>query len=116
MAGTSPVLGVANADARSYRGNVTTVDLEAAAWRIAHSGYSVEAAFAAFDQLLRSQIAYVVACWTTLDPATGLFTTTTLTGAPRDRATEKRLMSASSGSRSRRTSSLCLSGPGPRPF
>lgn len=91
MAGTSPVLGVANADARSYRGNVTTVDLEAAAWRIAHSGYSVEAAFAAFDQLLRSQIAYVVACWTTLDPATGLFTTTTLTGAPRDRATEKRL-------------------------
>lgn len=91
MVGTSPVLGVVNAAARSYRGRVSTVELEAAAWRIAHSGFSVDAAFAEFDRLLRSQIPYAVACWTTLDPATGLFTTTTLTGAPRDRAMDRRL-------------------------
>jgi DNA-binding CsgD family transcriptional regulator len=68
-----------------------SADLEPRAWRIAHAGHGVDAAFRAFDGLLRSRISYDAACWTTLDPATGLFTASTMTGAPKDRETERRL-------------------------
>jgi DNA-binding CsgD family transcriptional regulator len=65
--------------------------LESRAWRIAHSGLDLEAAFTAFDELLRPHVRYAIASWSTHDPATGLFTSCTMTGAPKDPAGEARL-------------------------
>jgi DNA-binding CsgD family transcriptional regulator len=65
--------------------------LESRAWRIAHSGLDLEGAFTAFDQLLRPHVQYAIASWSTHDPATGLFTSCTMTGAPKDPVGEARL-------------------------
>jgi hypothetical protein len=70
---------------------VKTVDLEPGAWRIAHAGHTVDKAFTAFDALLRGLVPFDAACWTTLDPATGLFTASTSTGMPKDRETDTRM-------------------------
>jgi DNA-binding CsgD family transcriptional regulator len=65
--------------------------LESRAWRIAHSGFDLDTAFTAFDQLLRPHVEYAIASWSTHDPATGLFTSCTMTGAPKDPVGEARL-------------------------
>jgi DNA-binding CsgD family transcriptional regulator len=65
--------------------------LESRAWRIAHSGLDLGAAFTAFDALLRPHVRYAIASWATHDPATGLFTSCTMTGAPKDPVGEARL-------------------------
>ena len=67
------------------------MDVESRAWRIAHAGLGLDAAFTAFDELLRSQIPYAIASWSTHDPATGLFTSCTMSGAPKDPAAEAAL-------------------------
>ena len=58
---------------------------------IAHAGLGLDAIFTGFDELLRSQVAYAIASWSTHDPATGLFTSCTMSGAPKDPAAEARL-------------------------
>ena len=65
--------------------------LESHAWRIAHSGLNLDAAFSAFDELLRPQVRYAIASWSTHDPATGLFTSCTMSGTPKDPVGEARL-------------------------
>ena len=65
--------------------------LERRAWKTAHAGLGLDAAFRAFDELLRTQIPYAIASWSTHDPATGLFTSCTMSGAPKDPAAEARL-------------------------
>ena len=65
--------------------------LERRAWSIAHSGLDLDASFMAFDELLRPHIPYAIASWSTHDPGTGLFTSCTMTGAPKDPAGEARL-------------------------
>ena len=64
---------------------------ESRAWNIAHAGLDLESAFRAFDELLRAQVPYAIASWSTHDPATGLFTSCTMSGAPKDPAAEARL-------------------------
>ncbi|HUG51196.1 MAG TPA: hypothetical protein VLZ78_09395 [Terrimesophilobacter sp.] len=61
-------------------------ELESRAWRIAHAGLGLDAIFTVFDELLRSQVAYAIASWSTHEPATGLFTSCTMSGAPKDPA------------------------------
>ena len=65
--------------------------LEGRAWNIAHAGLDLDSAFRAFDELLRAHLPYAVASWSTHDPATGLFTSCTMSGAPKDPAAEARL-------------------------
>jgi DNA-binding CsgD family transcriptional regulator len=65
--------------------------LEGGAWRIAHSGLDLDAAFTAFDGLLRPHVRYAIASWSTHDPATGLFTSCTMSGTPKDPVGEARL-------------------------
>ena len=76
---------------RAYRRSVRHVDVESRAWRIAHAGLGLDAVFTAFDKLLRSQVRYAIASWSTHDPATGLFTSCTMSGAPKDPAAEAAL-------------------------
>ena len=45
----------------------------------------------AFDGLLRPHVQYAIASWSTHDPATGLFTSCTMSGAPKDPVGEARL-------------------------
>ncbi len=68
---------------------VSTV--ESRAWHIAHAGLDLDSAFRAFDDLLRVHVPYAIASWSTHDPATGLFTSCTMSGAPKDPAAEARL-------------------------
>jgi DNA-binding CsgD family transcriptional regulator len=75
----------------SYAGEVSATTLESRAWHIAHAGLDLNAAFMAFDELLRSLIDYSVASWSTHDPATGLFTSCTMSGVPKDPVGEARL-------------------------
>ncbi|WP_345066530.1 hypothetical protein [Leifsonia kafniensis] len=63
-------------------------EVESRAWRIAHAGLGLDAIFTGFDQLLPSQVAYAIASWLTHDPATGLFTSCTMSGAPKEPAAE----------------------------
>ena len=65
--------------------------LESRAWNIAHAGLDLDPAFRAFDELLRGHIPYAIASWSTHDPATGLFTSCTMSGAPKDPTAEARL-------------------------
>lgn len=48
------------------------------------SDLDVEATCLAFDELLRDAVPYAVAAWSTHDPATGLFTSCTMSGLPKD--------------------------------
>lgn len=66
-------------------------DLEARAWNLAHAGLDLDATFMAFDELLRPHVPYAIASWSTHDPATGLFTSCTMSGAPKDPVAEARL-------------------------
>lgn len=47
--------------------------------------------FAATDRLARSEVDHAVAAWSTQDPATGLFTSCTMVGLPKDPAREAAL-------------------------
>ena len=62
--------------------------LESRAWNIAHAGHDLDATFQAFDELLRPHVSYAIASWSTHDPATALFTSCTMSGAPKDPAGE----------------------------
>lgn len=59
-------------------------ELERRAKQIALADLDLEATCEAFDQLLHRAVPYVVAAWSTHDPATGLFTSCTVTGMPKD--------------------------------
>jgi DNA-binding CsgD family transcriptional regulator len=70
---------------------VRTDELERRARRIALEGDpGPDAVCLAFDDLLRSAVGYEVAAWSTHDPATGLFTSCTVTGLPKDLEREAR--------------------------
>lgn len=58
--------------------------LERRAQEIALSELDLETACMAFDGLLRRAVPYAVAAWSTHDPATGLFTSCTISGLPKD--------------------------------
>lgn len=70
---------------------MTNAGLERRAIAIAHAGLDLSSAFLALDEVLRSRIPYDFASWSTHDPATGLFTSCTMTSAPRDAETEAHL-------------------------
>ncbi len=74
-----------------YREGMDSRTLERRAREIAHSGLDLEALCLAFDELLREKVPYAVAAWSTHDPATGLFTSCTMSGARKDREGEGRL-------------------------
>jgi DNA-binding CsgD family transcriptional regulator len=61
-----------------------TRELAHRAQRIASSELDLESACLAFDGLLRRAVPYLVAAWSTQDPATGLFTSCTVSGMPKD--------------------------------
>lgn len=65
--------------------------LERRAWNIAHAGLPLDPMFVAFDELLRPHIPYAIASWSTHDPATGLFTSCTMSGVPKNPAAEAQL-------------------------
>lgn len=58
---------------------------------IAHEPRQLEDLCLAFDALLRRTLPYEVAAWSTHDPATGLYTSCTITGLPKDPAREAEL-------------------------
>jgi DNA-binding CsgD family transcriptional regulator len=70
---------------------MTASTLESRAWNIARAGLDLDTAFRAFDELLRPRVPYAIASWSTHDPATGLFTSCSMCGAPKDPAAEARL-------------------------
>jgi DNA-binding CsgD family transcriptional regulator len=59
-------------------------ELERQAGKIAYRDQDLEAACMAFDGLLRRAVPFAVAAWSTHDPATGLFTSCTVSGLPKD--------------------------------
>lgn len=61
-----------------------TRELERRAAEIAVQDLRLEEACLAFDGLLRRSVPYTVAAWSTQDPATGLFTSCTVSGLPKD--------------------------------
>lgn len=61
-----------------------TAELEYRAAGIAHSDRGLEDMCRAFDDLVRKHLPYAVAAWSTHDPATGLFTSCTISGLPKD--------------------------------
>lgn len=66
-------------------------DLERRAAAIAHSELNLEEMCRSFDQLMRTGVPYLAAAWSTHDPATGLFTSCTLSGIEEDRSREANL-------------------------
>jgi hypothetical protein len=66
-------------------------DLESRAWKIAHAGLPLDPMFVAFDELLRPVVAYAIASWSTHDPATGLFTSCTMSGVAKNPENEAHL-------------------------
>ena len=66
-------------------------DLEQRAHEIALSDLDLEGTCLAFDALLRRAVPYAVAAWSTHDPATGLFTSCTMSGLPKDLGREAQL-------------------------
>jgi DNA-binding CsgD family transcriptional regulator len=69
---------------------VDTQDLDRHAREIAHRNLDLEAMCLAFDGLLRGSVPFEVAAWSTHDPATGLFTSCTVSGLPKDLEREAR--------------------------
>jgi DNA-binding CsgD family transcriptional regulator len=69
---------------------VDTLSLEPVAARIALQGLPLEETCDALDGLLRRAVDYEVAAWSTQDPATGLFTSCTVSGMPKDLEREAR--------------------------
>lgn len=70
---------------------VSTVDLQDDARALIHGNFGVEGFCLAFDDLLRARVPYDVAAWSTQDPATGLFTSCTMTGIEKDTEREAAL-------------------------
>lgn len=66
-------------------------DLQRRATAIAHEPRPLEDLCLAFDALLRRAVPYEVAAWSTHDPATGLYTSCTISGLPKDPAREAEL-------------------------
>lgn len=66
-------------------------DLQRHAAAIAHEPRQLEDLCLTFDALLRRALPYAVAAWSTHDPATGLYTSCTVTGLPKDPAREAEL-------------------------
>lgn len=66
-------------------------DLDERARTLVHAGLDLEASCLAFDELLRTAVPYVAAAWSTLDPASGLNTSCTMSGLPKDPAREAEL-------------------------
>lgn len=58
--------------------------IEEHAHEVALGDLGLEATCLAFDELLRRSVGYHVAAWSTQDPATGLFTSCTVSGLPKD--------------------------------
>jgi DNA-binding CsgD family transcriptional regulator len=71
-------------------GHVDTVTLEGRARELARRELDLEATCLAFDDLLRRVVPYAAAAWSTHDPATGLFTSCTVSGLPEDASREAR--------------------------
>lgn len=74
-----------------YCGRVKSPALERRAWNIAHAGLPLDPMFVAFDKLLRPHLPYAIASWSTHDPATGLFTSCTMSGVPKNPEAEAEL-------------------------
>lgn len=68
-----------------------TTELDRRASEIALGDLDLEATCLAFDELLRRTVPYEVAAWSTQDPATGLFTSCTVSGMPKDLEREARI-------------------------
>jgi DNA-binding CsgD family transcriptional regulator len=68
-------------------------ELDRRAREIALSDLDLEAMCLAFDGLLRWSVPFEVAAWSTHDPATGLFTSCTVSGLPKDLEREARFFS-----------------------
>ncbi len=66
-------------------------ELERRAHRLVHSELELEAFCLGFDHLLREVLPYDVAAWSTHDPASGLNTSCTMSGLPKDPAREATL-------------------------
>jgi DNA-binding CsgD family transcriptional regulator len=69
---------------------VDTDRLERRARELACTELDLEAACLGFDALLREVVPFVAAAWSTHDPATGLFTSCTVSGLPKDLEREAR--------------------------
>lgn len=68
-----------------------TIEREAA--ELAHVARRLDDAYLAFDELLRRFVPYFAAAWSTVDPATGLFTSCVMSGIDRDPEIAARLFS-----------------------
>lgn len=66
-------------------------DLQRRAEGIAHEPRQLDDLCRGFDGLLRGALTYEVAAWSTHDPATGLYTSCTITGLPKDPVREAEL-------------------------
>lgn len=60
---------------------------------LAHSRHSLDEMYRAYDGLLRRYVPYAAAAWSTVDPATGLFTSCQMSGIERDPAAAAKLFS-----------------------
>lgn len=74
-----------------YAEPMNAQELERRVAEIAESDVSLESLCLTLDDLLRSALPYVVAAWSSHDPATGLFTSCTMTGIEKDLDREARL-------------------------
>ncbi len=68
-----------------------TEDLTRRAQTLVHAGLELDELCLAFDGLLREAVPYVVGAWSSLDPASGLNTSCTMSGLPKDPAREAEL-------------------------
>ncbi|MDZ7680036.1 MAG: helix-turn-helix transcriptional regulator [Acidimicrobiales bacterium] len=68
-----------------------STNLERRAAGLARAGLDLDELYLEFDQLLRPAVGFEVGAWSTLDPATGLFTSCTMTGIDKDPEREARL-------------------------
>lgn len=75
----------------AYRHRMQTLDMERRAQTLVHAGLELEELCLGFDGLLREAVPYVVGAWSTLDPASGLNTSCTMSGLPKDPAREAEL-------------------------
>lgn len=70
-----------------------TGTLEREAVALAHGGRGLDDMYLAFDELLRRFVPYFAAAWSTVDPATGLFTSCVMSGIDRNPEIAARLFS-----------------------
>lgn len=70
---------------------VNVAELQRRVGQVALEDFDFEGMFLAFDTILRKALPYRAAAWSTQDPATGLFTSCTMSGLPKDLEREARL-------------------------